>query len=582
MRSFLGRGKHSHALLCGALFTTLASVGCTGSVDGQNNAGDSAAMNAGARGGSAAGNGGAAGGRNAIGGAGVNTAACGQDVGPSPWRRLSREQYANSVRDLIAGANPNIDRLSLDERLGPFKTNIVGNATDITVSQYMESAEQIGATAVSKADTLVGCDRKTKGDEPCAFAFITKFGRNAYRRPLTAEEQSRYEALYKAVGSFAEGIGAVVTTMLESPNFLYIVELGQADPKLPKVVRMTPYELATRLSYFLWSSIPDGTLLDAAAAGTLGTMEGLQTQITRMLANPKARNTLNSFHVQWLDIETAGGLWRDSTVFPDFDKVTGLTKAETQDFVNHVITKGDGKLETLLSAPFTIAPDALLAFYGAKRAAGADVKSPVDLDPKQRAGILTQAAFLSVHAAVNQTSPVARGVAIRRFLLCQDLPDPPPDVNAVAPEPKAGATTRERFSMHQSGVTCKPCHQLIDNVGLGFEHYNGVGQWRDKEEGKDIDATGTVVEGGDLNGNFDGAIELAKKLSKSDTVRDCVARQWFRFSLGRNESEADACLLQKAMQTFKADDYNIRTLISAIATGDAFSLRHPGTVGGTP
>jgi hypothetical protein len=358
--------------------------------------------------------------------------------------------------------------------------------------------------------------------------------------------------------------------------------VGQADPKLPKVVRMTPYEMATRLSFFLWSSIPDGELLDAAAAGTLSTPAGLQTQITRMLANYRARNTLNSFHVQWLDIESAGSLWRDTAVFPDFDKVAGATKAETQDFVNYVITKGDGKLETLFSAPFTIAPDTLLSFYGAKRPAGADVKAPVDLDPKQRAGVLTQAAFLSVHAAVNQTSPVSRGVAIRRFLMCQDLPDPPANVNAVAPEPKAGATTRERFAMHQSGATCKPCHRLIDNVGLGFEHYNGVGQWRDKEEGKAIDATGTVVEGGDLDGDFDGAIELAKKMGKSDTIRDCVARQWFRFSLGRNESEADACLLQKAMTAFKADDYNIRTLISAIATGDAFSLRHPGNVGGTP
>ncbi|MDX2020469.1 MAG: DUF1588 domain-containing protein [Deltaproteobacteria bacterium] len=552
----------------------LACAACTGQVDGQT-------ATPGASGG--AGSGGAGGvpqgGRGGGGGSGGVVAACGQDVGPSPWRRLSRDQYANTVRDLVPGANVNIDRLSLDERMGPFKTNLVGNATDITLSQYMESAEQVAATAVSKADTIVACDRKTKGDEVCAFEFITKFGRRAYRRPLTMEEQARYQALYKAAGAFAEGVGAVVATMLESPHFLYLIEIGETDPRRPGVVRLTPFELASRLSYFLWSSGPDAELLDAAQSGQLGTPAGVQQQITRLLASDKARTTISSFHLQWLDIETAGSLWRE---FPGFDKVSGSIKNETQDFVNYVLSKGDGRLETLLTAPFTIAPDALVSFYGATRPAGADVKAPVMLDPKQRAGVLTQASFLAVHAAVNQTSPVSRGVAIRRNLLCQDLPDPPPNVNAIAPEPKAGATTRERFAAHSTGETCKGCHQLIDGVGLGFEHYDGVGAWRDTEEGKAIDATGMVVEAGDLNGAFNGGVELAKKMSRSSVVRECVARQWFRYSLGRNESEADECLLQRAIEAFKADDYNIRTLITAIATGDAFSLRHPGAVGGTP
>jgi hypothetical protein len=242
---------------------------------------------------------------------------------------------------------------------------------------------------------------------------------------------------------------------------------------------------------------------------------------------------------------------------------------EATGFADFVIRRGDGRLQTLLSAPFTVAGTDLLALYGATAPAAAD--GTVQLDPTQRAGLLTQAAFLAAHSHANQTSPVHRGLAVRKNLLCTSLPDPPANVNNTPPEPDPNATTRQRFEQHRADPTCAGCHQLLDPIGVGFENYDAIGRYRMTENNLPIDAHGELV--GTASGAFTGAVELAQRLSTSPEVRDCLGKQWFRFSLGRSEGAEDACSLARVKEEFAASDFNVKKLLLALVTSDSFRYR---------
>jgi hypothetical protein len=263
---------------------------------------------------------------------------------------------------------------------------------------------------------------------------------------------------------------------------------------------------------------------------------------------------------------------KDAALFPDFSPgIKTAMRNETVDFADFVIRRGDGRLETLLSAPFTVASPELLGLYGASGAPAAD--GTVQLDPMQRAGLLTQGSFLAAHSHANQTSPVHRGLAVRRNLLCTDLPDPPMNVDNTPPEPDPTATTRTRFEQHRADPSCAGCHQLLDPIGVGFENYDAIGKYRTMENGLAVDATGELVSAGDASGTFNGAVEMARRLATSADVRDCVKKQWFRFSLGRFEGDEDACTLQRLGEEFAASDYDVKTLLVSLVTSDAFRYR---------
>ena len=231
------------------------------------------------------------------------------------------------------------------------------------------------------------------------------------------------------------------------------------------------------------------------------------------------------------------------------------------------------------TAPYSVIDAPLFAVYGVAEPAGFVPGQTVALDPAQRSGLLTQAAFLATHAHRNQTSPVHRGIAIRENLLCQMLDPPPANVNNVAPEPTEATTTRERFAAHSSNAVCASCHRLIDPIGLGLENYDPIGAFRTTDGPAAVDATGEIVDaGGDIEGPFNGAIELSQRLSGSQLVADCMANQWFRFALGRIEATDDACALETIYDDFDASGHNVRQLITAIVLSDAFrSVKLEGT-----
>jgi hypothetical protein len=263
---------------------------------------------------------------------------------------------------------------------------------------------------------------------------------------------------------------------------------------------------------------------------------------------------------------------KDAAAFPEYtDALRTAMRNETVDFADFVIRRGDGRLATLLSAPFTIASPQLLSVYGVNGTPGAD--GTVALDPSQRAGLLTQAAFLSAHSHADQTSPVHRGLAVRKNLLCTDLPDPPMNVDNTPPEPDPRATTRQRFEQHRADPSCKGCHQLLDPIGVGFENYDAIGRYRSNENGLGIDSNGDLTGAGAASGPFTGAVELAKRLAQSQDVRRCVQKQWFRFALGRFEGEDDACSLAVLEADFAASDYDVRALLLSLVTSDAFRYR---------
>lgn len=507
-----------------------------------------------------------------------------RDVAPTPMRRLTRQEYANSVRDLLGVSMPSREDIPSDESAGPFATNTVTSVTDLATQQYMDSAEGLARAAVAKVDTLVGCSRPATADAACAAQFIDRFGTRAFRRPLAADEKVRYLGLYTsyAAGGFAEGIRLVVQAMLQSPTFLYHVELAAMPPAagataagaIGSLVALDPFQVAARLSFFLWQSVPDDTLVSAASGGGLVDPASVRAQAERMLKDPRAGDAIASFHTQWLDLSKLSGLTKDTTVYPKFAApVAAAMQAETVAFADHVLRNGDGRLETLLTAPYSILDGPLFDIYGVARPAGQTGAALVQLDPRQRAGLLTQGSFLATHAHQNQSSPVARGVAIRRNIMCQSLPDPPPDVNNTPPDPRPDATTRERLAEHQKNPTCGACHQLIDGVGLGFEAYDGIGAFRTTDQGKTINATGNIVGSADVNGPFDGAVALAQKLAASSEVQQCVARQWFRFALGRLETEVDGCSLKAVFAAFDSTRHDVRQLLTAIVTSDAFLYR---------
>jgi hypothetical protein len=503
-----------------------------------------------------------------------------------PLRRLTRQEYASSVRDLLAMSTPpSTDDIPADENVGPFASNSVTSLTDLGTQQYLDSAETLSAAAVATPAALaalVGCDRTVAGatDASCALQFIDRFGARAFRRPVAADEEARYVGLYTnaaAAGIFSDGIRLVVEAFLQSPSFLYHVEDDSTPQAGGTLVLLDSYQLAARLSFFLWTSVPDDALMTAAAAGALNDPAMLRAQVTRMLADPRAHDAIATFHTQWLDLAKLPSTTKDPALFPQFSPaLRDAMQAETVAFVDDVLRNGDGRLETLLTAPYSILDGGLFDLYGVARPAGTTGPVRVELDPAQRAGVLTQASFLASHAHENQTSPVARGVAILRNVLCVALPDPPANVNNAPPDPAPGATTRQIFAAHESVASCAACHTMIDGIGLGFEAYDADGAFRATEAGQPVDTSGNVVAAPEIAGPFSGAPQLAQKLAGAEQVQQCVARQWFRFALGRLEGASDGCSLQSMFTAFDASKHDVRELLAAIATSDAFRYRKVG------
>lgn len=500
----------------------------------------------------------------------------------APLRRLTQLEYRNTVRDLLGVEPPSSLEFPVDGRAGGFDNNAtVLSVSPLLAEKYLEAAEALAPAALARNPTLVPCDPAALGEQACARQFIESFGRRAYRRQLTPAEIERLTRAFTAGrhgGSFQDGVQLVIETALQSPAFLYRFELGGAAAAGQKLVRLSQHELATRLSYFLWGSMPSDELLADADAGQLDTTERVAARARLMLDDVRARRAVAEFYRQWLGVSDIATLEKDTTAYPEFTPALRSSMAgELPAFVEHVIWSADRRLTTLLTAPVGFVDGPLAALYGVE-ASGAATTSQVALDPEQRAGILTQAAVLAVHALPNQSSPVARGKFVRERLLCQHPAPPPPDLDVTPPEVDPDLSTRERFAQHTESPQCAGCHELMDPLGFAFESYDTLGRYRATEGGKPIDTSGWISGSTDVDGPFQNARQLASRLAQSQQVQACVAKQWFRYAFGRHEGPADACSLAQLEADFATSEGDLHELLVSLTRTEAFLHRRPVSV----
>ncbi len=501
--------------------------------------------------------------------------ACTADAGPAVVRRLTRFEYDNTVRDLLGTSLRPAQAFAPDPRWLGFDNNgAVATVGDAVAEQYLHAAEALAADAVARLPELLPCDAALDEDA-CVDAFIAAFARRAWRREPTAEQLAGLRSIHDAGGSLEAGIGMVIETLLQSPRFLYRFELGDGDAS-DGLVALDGYEIASRLSYFVWGSMPDDALLDAAGAGELEGSDGIAAQAERLLDDPRAADGVVHLFEQVLELQALDGLAKDPATFPAWsDAVRDSMREETRRFIAAAVLDGDGTLAGLVDARFTFADATLAEYYGLARTLG-ETHERVELDEgEHRGGLLRQGALLATLGKFTGTAPVQRGRFVRQQLLCEALPPPPDDVDFEPPSIDPDASARERYEQHSADAQCSGCHARMDPIGFGFEHYDGAGAWRGLEHGLPIDDSGVIV-GLDARGDvaFTGVDGLGDELLASGRLHDCVVLHGFRYALGRQETLADVCTLDALRDSFRGDG-DLRRLVVELATSQAFRTVRP-------
>lgn len=492
------------------------------------------------------------------------------DLAPAPGmlRHLTRTEYDNTIRDLLHDDSAPATAFPPDIEREGFA---VGEAVSPLLFQsYLEAAERLAERARPRLSALLPCPASM--GEGCARQFIERFGLRAYRRPLSTDEKARLLAVYQAgaaTGGFEAGALAVIQGALSAPQFLYHTELDPNGASAGQRIAVQSYEMASRLSYFLWRSMPDETLFAEAAAGRLNTREQIGAQARRMWRDPRARRTVHDFHEQWLELGGLAALAKDTKLFPFFSSSSARALGESLTaFVDEVVWTRDGRIETLLTSPVVFVNAATAPFFG-MTATGTSLRAQER--PDERAGVLSHPALLALRSKPNQSNPVLRGTFVRERFLCQPLPPPPPDVDTTVPDPVPGQSTRARFARHSENPSCGGCHALIDPIGFGFEGYDAVGRVRARDEGgAPVDARGTVTGAGDADGAFTGVTGLARQLAASRTARHCVAEMVFRYALPALPSRTLACEAG-ALTGDRFEDVFLAVTTSAAFTSRAIS-----------
>jgi hypothetical protein len=520
-----------------------------------------------------------------------------EGAGTMALQRLTLVELSNTLNDLLTlGASPGTVNPILAG--AGFSDDVVSDSGFLAPGAFSSQQTQALSSAVEQLTTPLGASVSLPCADPaagaastvCATAFIAAFGRRAFRRPVTDDEASALLALFNtAIGfgfDFAGSITQVVRGILQSPNFLYHWEVGDATPALVGgLITLTPYQVASRLSYLMWQTMPDDTLLTAADNNQLSTPAQIVAQAQRMLADPRAYAGLANFHRQWLRIGAPDSLQKDPTLFPtytpgvpfDAAAITSAFLPELTTFVSADLSvvgssAGDGTLQTLLTAPYTYQSNSgAEAIYGSAVAAPG---APLPLDPTERAGVLTQTAFLATNATATRTDPVARGVAVWQQLLCgPSIANHPTFVMAPIDPTK---TNRQIYAQQDSPAGCATCHQSFDPLGFGFENYNAIGAYQTTDSGQPVDASGATVTPGGTKISFQNAVEMVNALAANDEVKWCVTRQWFRFVLGRMESPSDEGSLELAYRAgMGVPGFSIRQMLMSLVQTMDFRFRAP-------
>jgi hypothetical protein len=518
------------------------------------------------------------------------TAADGEAAPKQLVRRLTHAQYDNTVRDLLGDYSKPAERFPPEDYVDGFKNQLTGQGMPpLLVETYSTAAERLALNAFRIGDIngLVPCAPTSFSDQKCRDAFVRGFGLRAFRRPLTDAEVKRYSAVFteqaRVSRRFLDGARVVVEAMLQSPNFLFHVEAGPDG-------RYGDYDVASRLSYLLWNTMPDAALFEAAAKGELTTPAGRERVARRMLENaPKRREALDQFFEEWLRFDRVVNAVKANR-YQAFTPELAIAMAEETRTLLHHLVANDLNFMDALTADYSFLTSELAEVYAvpAPKEQFEMVKFPAD---SPRAGILGQGTFLASTAGPTDTSPTARGIFIRERLLCQHVPPPPPGVITTLPDPLVDQKPKGRRQLmaeHVENPTCASCHRLMDPIGFGFEHFDAIGQYRQQEliavprpagaggggrgapppVALEIDARGEIA--GLPNSSFSGAKQLGTILASSPVCQECVVRQMFRYAYGRLEADADEKTIDQLYDRFKTSGFKMKSLLVALVESPEF------------
>ncbi|MDC0676229.1 DUF1592 domain-containing protein [Sorangium atrum] len=502
----------------------------------------------------------------------------------SMFPRLTHAQWENTVRDLLRlDDRPGLSASFTSDPLGGVFDN---NEAALLVApglwgDYQRAAEELAAMVTAdqgKLDRIAPADLPD-APEARAQAFVERFGERAFRRPLTAEERDAYvalfqrgEELFEGEDPFAAGVRAAIEAFLQSPHFVYRVEIG-AGPAEGGLIPLGGYEIATKLAYTLWNTMPSDELLEAAKAGELSSREAVRAYAGGMLEDQRAREVVGAFHRQLYDYEQYHDLNKDQALYPEFVPEMGDDmQREAELFVDHVVFDEEGGLTDLLTARTAFVNDHLAAVYGVEGDFSDEFKR-VELDEAERSGLLTRLGFLAAKATARQPDSIHRGVFVNLRILCAALP-PPPD-NATSLPPGELATNRERVEAHTGKGTCgASCHGvLINPAGFAFEHYDAIGKYRTTDNGAPVDSADVYTLGGQPRSYAD-AVEFSQLLAESSEAHACYAQRWIEFSHGRGVRAEDRALVEELGEASRGGA-STKELIVRIVSSTPFLARVP-------
>ncbi len=511
-----------------------------------------------------------------------------QIVDSSRFPRLSHVQWENTVVDLFRLDGPTgLSSSFAPDPLGGKAFD--DNEASLSVASqlwgdYQTAAEEVALLVTGDSALLARIVPADLPSDPAARrdAWIDGFGARAYRRPLTVEEKVALAALfdqgvthYPTLDAFTAGVRVSLELLLQSPSFVYRAELS-SEVGDNSLIPLSSYEIASRISYAVWDSMPDDTLFAAAAAGQLDTIEGLEAEVDRLLSSDRARTTFRRFHDQLWSANQYVSITKNPLVYPDFDAgVAADMREELARFVEHVVVDQAGGIRELLTSRTSFVTPEIAAIYGldpatlgAPDAAGF---SQVELDPAERSGFLTLSGFLAWKGTENQPDTILRGVFLNRLVLCQDLADPPDE--AMGAMLGGGLTNRDRVNALTGPGTCgASCHgTFINPMGYGLEHFGAVGEYRTQAEGQPVDASATYpFQDGEKS--YNGAIELMAILAEAPQVHTCFSRYWVEYGLARSVVPEDEALIELVAAESVAGA-SVKELFRTLLTSDAIRYR---------
>lgn len=490
-------------------------------------------------------------------------------------KRLTKAQYHNAIKDLFGDdvAVP----ISLEPDVEEEGFLVVGGSVSsisaLGVERYESASYEIAEQAMEPEmrTAIMPCEPQAVVDAACVNMFLTKFGRRVFRRPLSSDEVGRYTAVATkaaaTLGDFHDGLVFAIAGLLQSPHFLFRAELLSPNEGRGTVARFGDYEMASRLSFFLWNTTPDNALLDAAERGELTDDVDLELQIDRMLRSDKAREGVRNFFRERFTLWLLDDLVKDGAIFTSMSADLGPeAREETLLLIEHIVFDRGGDYRDLFTTKTSFINRRLAALYGVQAPTLDGFGQTEYAATSPRRGLLGHASLLSLFSHPVSTSATLRGKFIRKVLLCGDIPPPPADVDTSLPEPsEVHPTLRDRIQEHLTNPNCAACHSFLDPIGLGLEQFDGIGKYRTLENDAVIDPSGEL-DGAD----FSDASGLGQAIHDHEDVSTCLVRHLYRYANGQVETDGDEALIEQLSEQFAYDGHRIAALLKRIALSDGF------------